>query len=253
MKHHQNGVLIRLNWRYMTGFAALTILCGTSHEFVHHFAAAGICGAFGTKTFNSFDLAPSCENSPHAFWATLAGPAFTFALMWVGMAMIMSTDQRRRQLGLALIFANFPVNRMTFVLFGINDEQWAAHHLFGTSAAAFWITVTLVWAACLPPLITAWNTLVNKPRHLWFAGLFLFPFFFVLLFGGLVLEQYLLLEQRVLASEIIGVPWLIVITEALCLVLYAAFKRDLEACADEAAYDGADGRDRVHRRLSTAA
>jgi hypothetical protein len=55
---------LRLTWRYVLAFAALTILCGTSHEFVHHFAGAAICGGFGVKTFNSFDLAPGCDANP---------------------------------------------------------------------------------------------------------------------------------------------------------------------------------------------
>ena len=49
---------LRVGWRYLVAFAALTILCGTSHEFAHHFAGALVCGEFGSKTFNSFPLAP---------------------------------------------------------------------------------------------------------------------------------------------------------------------------------------------------
>jgi hypothetical protein len=142
---------LRLTWRYVSAFAALTILCGTSHEFVHHFAGAAICGGFGVKTFNSFDLAPGCDANPLSVWATAAGPLFTFALMWWGLHLLGRADERRRHLGFALIFANFPVNRMAFALAGWNDEQWVARHALGPSRLAFWVTVcSCGWPASRP-------------------------------------------------------------------------------------------------------
>src|SRR5437867_3921818 len=99
---------LRLTWQYVTAFAALTILCGTSHEFAHHFAGAAVCGAFGTKTFNSFQLAPGCEANPWRLWPTVAGPLFTFALMWWGMSLLRGAGEGSRRLGFALVFANFP-------------------------------------------------------------------------------------------------------------------------------------------------
>jgi hypothetical protein len=187
---------LRLTWQYVAAFAALTVLCGTSHEFVHHFAGAAVCGAFGTKTFNSFDLAPGCAANPWRLWPTVAGPAFTFALMWGGAAMLRGADEARRRLGLALVFANFPINRLFFVLVGANDEQWVARQLFGPSRAAFWATVLLVWAVALPPLVAAVRALGNRPRAAWGAGFVVLPFVFVVLFAGLLLENYLLLDRR---------------------------------------------------------
>jgi hypothetical protein len=216
-----------LSWRYVVAFAALTILCGTSHEFAHHFAGAAICGAFGVKTFNSFDLAPGCDANPMAFWATVAGPVFTFALMWWGALMVRGDGVRRRRLGFALIFANFPVNRMGFVLFGWNDEQWVARHLFGPSRIAFWVTILLVWVACVPPLVVAYRAIGNRHRPLWFAGFFLVPFAFVIAFAGAFLENYLLLGHHVLANRIIGVPYLIILVEMLSMAIYYAFRDGL--------------------------
>lgn len=89
---------------------------------MHHFTGAAVCGAFGTKTFNSFELAPGCETRPGQLLAAAAGPLFTFALMGLGAFWLSGGDERRRRLGFALVFANFPVNRMGFVLFGWNDE-----------------------------------------------------------------------------------------------------------------------------------
>jgi hypothetical protein len=219
----------RLTWQYVIAFAALTILCGTSHEFVHHFAGAAICGGFGVKTFNSFDLAPGCDANPLSVWATVAGPLFTFALMWWGLYLLGRGDERRRQRGFALIFANFPVNRMAFALAGWNDEQWVARHAFGPSRLAFWVTVLLVWAACVPPLVAAYRAIGNRRRPLWFAGFFLLPFAFVVAFAGGFLESYLLLGRRLLATPVLGVPYLLLLVEVVSLALYAGLRKHLSA------------------------
>src|SRR6266849_4193508 len=111
---------LRLSWRYVVAFLLLTILCGTSHEFVHHFTGRLICGCWGFKTFNSFVLCDRCKSNPYGFLATVAGPVFTFALMWIGFYQLRKPDEQNRQLGFALIFANFPVNRIFFALIGSN-------------------------------------------------------------------------------------------------------------------------------------
>lgn len=64
---------IKITGRYIIDFLFLTILCGTSHEFVHRFTGAAICGEFGYKTFNSFVLPESCQSNPYKLRATVAG------------------------------------------------------------------------------------------------------------------------------------------------------------------------------------
>src|SRR5438128_10395041 len=79
------GLKIKLSLPYLIAFLALTILCGTSHEFIHHFTAAAMCGCFGYKTFNSFELCDSCLTNVSArVVSTWAGPLLTFGLMWLG-------------------------------------------------------------------------------------------------------------------------------------------------------------------------
>ncbi len=218
---------LRLTWQYLVAFAALTVLCGTSHEFVHHFAGAAVCGEFGYKTFNSFRLAPGCSANPLALLPTAAGPLFTFGLMWWAMLLLRRRDHWQQALGFALIFANFPVNRMLFVLINSNDEQFMAHQLFAPSPLRYWTTVLLVWVACVPPLVAAWRAIGNRLRPLWFAGFFLLPFVFVILFAGLFLESYLLLKQQFLATTVLGIPWLILLVEVVSMGLYYGFRRHL--------------------------
>lgn len=211
---------IKLTWKYIIAFLFLTILCGTSHEFVHHFTGALICGCFGYKTFNSFVLCDSCKDNPYGFWATVAGPAFTFLLMWIGLYRLRMPDEKSKQLGFALIFANFPINRIFFALIHSNDEQWVAYQLYGDSELAFWITNILIWLCTFPPLFFAYKAIGNRFRILWFIGFFVLPFVFVFLFAGLFLEEYLLLQQKILADTVIGIPYLILLVEVICFIGY---------------------------------
>jgi hypothetical protein len=134
-------VKVKLSLPYVVAFLALTILCGTSHEFVHHFIGAAFCGCFGYKTFNSFTLCPSCAGNRLAFMAaTWAGPLFTYGLMWLGVYRLFQPSSASRQLGFALIFANFPINRIGFALIGWNDEQYVTNKIFGHTTLGFWLT-----------------------------------------------------------------------------------------------------------------
>lgn len=216
---------IKITGKYIIAFLFLTILCGTSHEFVHHFAGAAVCDEFGYKTFNSFVLPESCRNNPYKLWATAAGPAFTFALVWFGLYRLRKPDGKSRQIGFALIFANFPVNRLLFAMLDGNDEQYIAHQLFGKSAPAFWLVNLIIWLCVLPPLVFAYRAIENKFRPLWFAAFFVLPFVFVILFAGLFLENYLLLNQQILADTVFGIPFLILLVEIVCLTGYALTKK----------------------------
>lgn len=226
---------IKITPKYIIAFLFLTILCGTSHEFVHHFTGAAICGEFGYKTFNSFELAPGCEANPYSFWATVAGPAFTFALMWLGLYRLRKPDAKSKQLGFALIFANFPINRIFFALIGWNDEQWVARLLFGKTAWAFWATNLVIWLCTIPPLIVAYRAIDNRRRFLWFTGFFVLPFVFVVLFAGIFLENYLLLEHKILADTIFGIPYLIMLVETICLTGYWLTQKYLHTAPETAA------------------
>ena len=109
----------------------------------------------GIKPFNSFELCEGCvEANPYWIIATVAGPLFTFGLMWWGWRQIYQTDPRKKQLGFALIFANFPINRLLFTFMGFNDEQYVASYLFGKDhQVAFWVTNVIVCSFVFPRCI----------------------------------------------------------------------------------------------------
>lgn len=215
--------------RYLPPFLFLTILCGTSHEFAHHFTGAAVCGCFGYKTFNSFELCEGCvQSNPYWTVATMIGPLFTFALMWWGLYQLKQEDPKQKQLGFALIFANFPINRILFAFMGFNDEQYAAGVLFGhDNEVAYWVTNLIVCLFTLPPLYYAYRAIDQKPRLLWFLGYFTLPFVFVIVFAGFFLEDWLLLKQKFLAQAIIGIPLLILLVEVISVWGYFYTKKNL--------------------------
>lgn len=214
------SVRVHLNWNYILAFLFLTMLCGLSHEMVHHFTAAGMCGCWGYKTFNSFELCESCGISDWNLLATAAGPIFTFLLMWIGWFKLRSSNQRSRQIGFALIFANFPINRILFAFMGFNDEQFIAVSLFGDSLLAYWATNTIVLLFSVPPLFSAYHRLQNSPKLLWFLGFLIVPFLFVFLFAGLFLENFLLLDLKILSEAFWRIPLLLLLVEVICVIGY---------------------------------
>lgn len=215
---------IELSPAYIIAFLALTILCGTSHEFVHHFVGAAFCGCFGYKTSNSFTLCPSCAGNRLAFIAaTWAGPLFTCGLMWLGVYRLFQPSSASRQLGFPLIFANFPINRIGFALIGWNDEQYVTNKIFGHTTLGFWLTNLAIWLFAIPPLVFAYRAIANRHRVLWFVGFFVLPFVFVFVFAGMFLEQWLLLDHKFLATPIIGIPYLILLVEILSIIIFAIF------------------------------
>jgi hypothetical protein len=217
-----------LSGRSIVAFLSLTILCGTSHEFAHHFTAAAICGCFGFKTFNSFHFCDGCTSlHPGHYWATLAGPIFTFALMWWGLYQLRNVDEGKQRMGFALIFANFPINRILFALMGWNDEQYAASIIFGDAPAVYWLTNLVVLTLAVPPLVVAYTSIRGRHRILRFLGWFILPFVFVLVFAGMFLEEFLLLQHGVLATPVIGIPWLVMLVEIVALVVYLTHRKYL--------------------------
>lgn len=211
-------VRLTVTVKYCIAFYCMTMLYASLHELVHHFAGYFICGDWGYKSFNYFSTA--CEGTRKSWYATYAGPLFSFAMMYVGMAFVRpSSSAYRRQLGFAMIFAQLPLQRMVNPIFEMNDEYIATIRLYGDTAFNKWATVAVIWAVCLPPLIRAYRAIENRFRLLWFLFyLVLFPyllwgpFFFVL--------EYLMVGKGVLSQTVIGIGMLFVINEIVTIALF---------------------------------
>lgn len=224
---------VPLHWRYLLAFFCLGTLLGIGHEFAHHFAGFMICGEWGYKTFNSFELAPGCDAfHPQTAWlATLAGPVlFNYLPMWYGFAKVRSSDAGQKLLGFSLILAAVPLLRIVPNLFWANDESWIVMHLFGRSTAAFWLMNAAIWLAAVPPLVAAWRAVENRWRvPVFLLFLVVVPGVVAVLFG-MVLEP-LILDQRVFAGDLVGIPYLVWLAQGLASFGYWKFKSALRTSA----------------------
>jgi len=209
--------------RWFLATALVTLVAHELHELVHTATGRILCGAWGTRDFNVWQLAPGCES-----WVpTLMGPLFSWAVMWVGVALLASTVESRRWTGLALIFAPNPLGRLLPAMMGGGDEGVVARSLLGAGGPAARIAVIVAaLLVVIPPLVIAWRALPVAKRPLWFVLLFIGgilitgPLFFVLGNG--------LLSRGVMAEPaLFGAPGLIDLFMAVTLVLLAIYWRGI--------------------------
>ena len=220
-------VKLKLNFRYCVALYCITMLYASLHELVHHFVARMVCGAWGYKTFNSFETA--CADGDHtSLIATAAGPIFSFLMMYVGWYFLQQGQTSfKKHLGFALIFAQLPAQRMSGPLMGFNDEYYIVRLLDEASLTNQWLTALAISAICIPPLVAAFKAIKNRYRWAWFALFFLLlPY---LLFGPFfVLLEYLMVGQGILDEAILGIGTLFLINEILTILLYYRTKKYID-------------------------
>lgn len=187
------------NHRWLLALALAMLAAHEAHEIVHTWTGRALCGAWGTRDFNVWSLAPGCRT-----WIpTLVGPVFSWLLMWVGAALTTSRREPRRWVGLALIFAANPLGRLLPAFQGGGDEGVVARALVGPAGP--WARILVIAAVALlvvPPLVVAWRALPSARRAGWFA----------LLFGGAALVTGLLLfvvGNGLLARGVLAEPGLL--------------------------------------------
>ena len=219
-------VTLKVTWKYCVAFYCIGMLYASLHELAHHFAGYAICGDWGYKSFNYFSTA--CEDTMKSHYATYAGPAFTFIVMYVGAYFLeQGPSNYRRHLGFALIFAQLPLQRMTSPFFHMNDEYHATSHLLGQTDLVYWGVIASIWIICLPPLWKAYRAIANKNRLAWFLFyLVLFPYLLVGPFFATL--EYLMVTKGVLAQTYIGIGLLFIINEVVTIALYLMTKRLIE-------------------------
>ena len=196
----------------------VSFVCYGAHELVHHLVARVTCGAWGTMTFSTFELAPGCEPSGPALLATLAGPLLTYVLMYAGGALIL---RGRTLAGVTLVLANLPLARLVTVLMRGGDEMVLGRAWIGGDAA--WpILLGLTLALLAGPVALAWRAIANRRRAALFAALLVLPLFVDVLVKRVVLGR--LLDSW--PAAVGGVPLLFLVTMALAgAALYAIASR----------------------------
>lgn len=219
-------IRLKITWKYCIAFYCIGMLYASLHELIHHFAGYAVCGEWGVKTFNYFSTA--CESEPKSHIATYVGPIFTFIMMYVGAYLLNEKfSNYKMHLGFAMIFAQIPLQRMVNPFFRMNDEYYATAQLFGNSDAVYWSVIVIIWVICIPPLIKAFKAIQNKNRVLWFLFyLVLFPYLLVgPFFMGL---EYLMVNQKILNQQIIGIGLLFIINEIVTIIAYYFTKKYID-------------------------
>lgn len=208
---------LKINLKYCIAFYLLVMLYASLHELIHHFSAYFICGDWGYKSFNYFETA--CEGTSKSWYATYAGPLFSYFFMYVGMGYLNSTSPHKKHLGFALIFAQLPLQRMLMPIFRSNDEYIATISLFGDTGLNYWLVIVVVWLISIPPLVAAYRSIGNTNKIIWFLWyLVLFPY---LLWGPIFgLLEYLMVHQGFLDQQVIGIGLLFVINEVFTVILF---------------------------------
>lgn len=203
--------------RFVAACVALAVLLHEAHELAHTATGRVLCGGWGARDFNSWSLPAGCDT-----WVpTIAGPLFSFGVMWAGLLAVRGAPARWR-LGAGLMLMANPFARLFTAAMGGGDEGVLVRHWFslerGPVATA--IAFGMVAALAGPPLVGAWRALPRPRRLPIYVGLLLTP----MLVTGLLLFVLgnRLLSAGVLAQpSILGAPllvWLVTLAAAIAFV-----------------------------------
>ncbi|MEO8770525.1 MAG: hypothetical protein ABI402_10585 [Ferruginibacter sp.] len=221
---------IKLTASSIFAFLLLTIVMLELHELVHITVGRMICGCWGMRDFNAWHLCEGCgEIHSWAWLATLAGPLFSFALMWLGMWLLYAVDSCKKSVGFCLVFANIPFGRITQVMKGAGDEMVVSRQLLKhafTNVQITWICSGIVALIVLPPVVKAFSVLINRRRWLYLVGFLCLPLLFILLY--ILIGMNSLLNYGFLSTPwIMGTPILISIHTGIAIVLLVIFRKNI--------------------------
>ncbi len=221
---------IQLSVSYAVTFLLLLIVMLELHEIAHIVVGRLICGCWGERDFNVWDLCQSCPNGESLGWlATLAGPVLSFCLMWFGWYWLSNKDPKLKAIGYALIFANIPFGRITTVMMGGGDEMVVTRDFLGgtlTRNQMILLCSTVVLVFAIPPIIKAYREIKNQRAWLHLIGFLTLPLAFILVYILFGLNN--LLSSGFLAQVwILGTPLLITLHTILAFALLLWFHKSL--------------------------
>lgn len=213
---------LRITFRYLVALLALMICAGELHEQVHITTGYFICGGYGSRDFNLWRTIEPCAAPSLAFLATLAGPLWSYLLMWTGAGLLIKAKSAAyRTIGFSLVFTPLPFARIFTALMGGGDEKVVlralTNGLLNTGAVKI-LVVIVVTAICLPPIVIAWRSIENRFAILYPIGFSILPLIF-LSFYVLTFLNGLLAEGFLSSVMILGTPSLILLHFAIMALL----------------------------------
>lgn len=217
----------RFNVGWLLAFAALVFIHAEFHEIAHTAVGRVLCGAWGPRNFNYWEIA--CSDRPALLLSSVAGLLFSYGLMWVGYYLLRpGTSTERKSIGFCLMFAAIPFGRLVTVGLGGGDEMFLLETLFpNTDPTLLWIVgVIIVLSLIAPPLYRAFSVLAAERRWRVFVGFLVLPLFVfmavILGVGNTLLQQGVLAERGIFGSPLIVNVW-----TGFWLLLLVAFRRHL--------------------------
>lgn len=194
------------------------------HEMTHISVGRLVCGCWGSQVdFNLWQLCGSCfETNPQAYFATLAGPVFSFACMWAGVLMLKHKKYTIQLFGFFMIFGNVAFARILTAAMGGGDEITVLKILLAGKLdiqTIKYIGLAIVLIFALPPLVFAWKKL-KQPHAFWIVlGFSVVPLLVQLAYEFKLLNS--LLKQGILAeSHLMGIADLIHIHTLLMVPIF---------------------------------
>jgi len=216
---------IQLTFKNLLLFLFFFFLMHELHELAHVLTGRIICGCWGTRDFNVWDLCPNCiKLNPLTVLATFAGPLFTFAMLWLGRFWIKyGKSNQYRSLGLLFVLGNMQFGRIYMAITNSGDEVSGLRSLFlnpdhSNFQIIRFVAIIIVSAICIPPLITAYQAIANKRKVLLYTGFIIIP----LILDTMVILIFLngLLEKGLLQHVwIMGTPLLITLWFVACMLI----------------------------------
>ena len=201
--------------RVLIATAIFALILMELHELVHTIPGALICGGFGVRDFNSWELKTGCSSPiPGAL-----GPIFTFLVVWLAAWHLQSGAKIGRLRALVLLIAVAPIARVLTALLGGGDERVFVQYFMaaGQSSLSTWIAVAITVSLSFWPLLVLYRTL--EKRVLVFLACVVLPVVFLIVMVLVVLNGAL--STGFLALPIIAGSPLLVIVYTVGLLLLA--------------------------------
>lgn len=226
---------LKISASYIITFLLLTIVMLELHETAHIVVGRIICGCWGSRDFNVWQLCEGCDKVHSLSWlATLAGPVFSFSIMWLGRHLLFSSSLKMKSLGFSIIFANIPFGRISEAIKGAGDEMVVTKHLPGNYFSRTTIIIlcsAIILIIILPPLLKAFAVVTNRRRWLYIAGFLMLPLVFILLYV-LIFLNGILTHGFLSEPWIAGTPLLITVHTFLAFVMLFLMRRKLQVMVD---------------------
>lgn len=217
---------IKITFKFIVAFLALTFVMLELHEIVHTTVGRIICGCWGERDFNAWEICESCQNSKLAWLSTLAGPIFTFIMIWIGSSYLkISNTNQQKSLGIALIFSNTPFGRILNPLLKSGDEVTLMHKLIENLSLASFITLIVILLITVYPMYRAFKTIQNKP--IGYFMLFFFAPVVVIILVILIVLNTILSKEILSETGFLGSPIIVNLWSIFVLTIFVIFRKNI--------------------------